>query len=379
MRKLLITSAILLLLLAVKSCKKDVAEPIGKNGDKVDFVYNPVPVKLDIPFGFPEMPIPEENPLTEQGIKLGRLLFYDPILSGDSTLSCAGCHNQSFNFTDSGNKFSTGIQGIEGNRTSMSLANIGWNSHFFWDGRAATLEEQILEPVPDPIEMHLPWSEAVERLKNHPYYPNLFGQAFNTDVPTPELVSKAIAQFLRTFISGNSKFDQVQRNEAFFTEQELRGFDMFFTETGDCFHCHGNILFTDNLFHNNALQEAQTLNDFADKGRGVVTGNQQQNGLFKTPTIRNAEVSGPFMHNGEFETLMEVIEFYSSGLKTSPNVDPMMEFFFQGGVQLTQSQKEDLHAFLLTLTDHEFLNNPDFSNPFQTGGFTWSDLIIEED
>ncbi|TVR80250.1 MAG: cytochrome-c peroxidase [Chitinophagaceae bacterium] len=373
MKKLAVITFFFALIFAFKACKKDPPEP-PKDDPKDSFVYNPTPVTLDMPSNFPEMVIPQDNQLTEEGILLGRLLFYDPILSLDSTLSCAGCHNQSFNFTDSGNKFSTGVQGIEGTRTSMSLANIGFNTHFFWDGRSPTLEDQILKPVPDPIEMNLSWTDAVDRLMNHNYYPQLFREAFDETEITPELTAKAIAQFLRTFISGNSKFDKVQRNEAFFTNAELNGFDMFFSEDADCFHCHGNILFTDNLFHNNALQEASSLNDFNDLGRGAVTGNPLDNGKFKTPTLRNTEVSGPFMHNGEFATLMEVIEFYSSGLKNSPNVDPLMEFFFQGGVQLTQNEKNDLHAFLLTLTDHEFLNNPDFKNPFQDPGFVWDDL-----
>lgn len=350
---LFIVAATLFLL---PSCEdKDVDEPFDP-----DEVYDPTPYDLISPQGFPTLEIPADNPMTEEGVELGRRLFYDPILSADNTQACASCHVQEYAFTDNGKRFSVGIDGIEGTRNSMPVINAGWMSSLFWDGRDATLEEQAFEPVTNPIEMHDTWENAVGKLNAHDEYPDLFFKAFGIKNIDSILVVKAIAQFERTLISSNSKWDRYQRGEVQLSQAETQGFEIFFTERGDCFHCHATILYTDNLFHNNGLDATHT-----DKGLFDVTGNPEDIGKFKTPTLRNLEFTAPYMHDGRFATLDEVIDFYSEGIQYSETIDPLMKQVSQGGVQLTSDEKEFLKAFLLTLTDTTFINNPDYSNPFE--------------
>jgi len=297
--------------------------------------------------------------MTEEGVLLGKMLFHDPVLSADNTQSCASCHDQAFSFTDNGRRFSEGIDGVEGTRNAMAIINAGWMDTFFWDGRDGSLEEQAFEPVPNPIEMHQSWPDAVDKLKIHPDYPDLFFDAFGTREIDSSYVAKAIAQFERTLISSDTKWDRYLRGEYELSQAETKGFEIFFTEQGDCFHCHSTILYTDNLFHNNGLDAA-----FTDKGLFDVTGNENDIGKFKTPTLRNVEFTAPYMHDGRFETLEEVIDFYSEGLQFSPTIDPLMKNVNQGGIQLSDDEKQSLIAFIKTLTDTTFINNPEYSNPF---------------
>ena len=351
-----VSSALMaLVLLLFISCSKEdgTQESPGE-------AYDPTPYELVIPEGFPDMVIPEDNPMTVEGVELGRMLFYDPILSADNTQSCADCHAASFAFTDNGKKFSTGIDGIEGTRNSMAVINVGWMDHLFWDGRASGVEDQAFGPVPNPIEMHQPWPEAMKKLNAHPDYPDLFFKAFGAKSIDSTQVVKAIAQFERTMISSNSKWDRYLRGEVQLTQAESKGFEIFFTEKGDCFHCHTTILYTDNLFHNNGLDSI-----FADKGLFDVTGDPNDMGKFKTPTLRNLEFTAPYMHDGRFATLEDVIHFYSHEVKFSTTIDPLMKKVQQGGIQLTDDEKENLIAFLKTLTDQSFIENPAYSNPFE--------------
>ena len=352
-------------LIAMAACRPE-PEPEEENSSHVTTPYT-----LVIPANFPPMTIPADNPMTVEGVKLGRFLFYEERLSGNNTMSCASCHAQAFAFSDNGNQFSTGIDGIQGNRTSMVIQNLGWEQRFFWDGRAPTLEEQILGPVENPIEMHETWPNAVAKLQADPAYQALFLDAFGSASIDKYKTAKAIAQFLRTLISGNSKFDRFMRGEELLTPEEQLGFLLTQQEGGDpalglggqwgadCFHCHphGGARFTDGTMRNNGLDSV-----FTDLGFFEVTGQPQDRGLFKTPSLRNVAVSGPFMHDGRFGTLEEVIEHYNSGGKVSPTVSPFMKFT-QGGLQLTPEKKAQLLAFLNTLTDHEFLSNPAFSDP----------------
>jgi len=361
-------------LILIAGCKPD--EPDDNIPD--DWVYNPEPVSFQVPQYFPPPRDFSSNPLTKQGIKLGRLLFYDPILSDDSTQSCASCHQQSFSFVDATNKFSVGIDGISGNRNSMPVYNLAWGSSFFWDGRAATIEEQALQPVENPIEMHEDWPDAIRKLTAHNDYPKLFYEAFGIETITKEDASKAMAQFMRTMVSSNSRYDKNKRGELFgtgneFTDEEDRGFELFMSNasaTGDgadCFHCHGSELFTDvspnGQFRNNGLIEATTIYDFQDAGRGAITNNPIDYGKFKVPSLRNIALTPPYMHDGRFQTLEEVIDFYNSDVKQSPTVDPLMIHPGFTGLNLSPADKVALKAFLLTLTDEEFINNPDFSKP----------------
>jgi cytochrome c peroxidase len=352
-RKLALWLAMTFMFLMSSCNKESTPEPPSE-------VYDPTPYELQIPKGFPDMDIPEDNPMTVEGVELGRRLFYDPILSADITQACASCHAPAFSFTDNGTQFSVGIDGIAGTRNSMPIVNAGWMPTLFWDGSASSLEEQALEPITNPIEMHETWIEAANKLNAHAEYPDLFFEAFGTRTIDSTLVTKAIAQFERTLISSNSKWDRYLRGEANLSLAESKGFEIFFTEKGDCFHCHSTILFTDNLFHNNGLDS-----EFSDKGLFDVTGDPSDVGKFKSPTLRNLEFTAPYMHDGRFATIEEVIDFYSHDVKWSPTIDPLMKKVDQGGIQLTDDEKENLIAFLKTLTDTTFVNNPEFSDPFE--------------
>jgi len=336
--------------LLLASCEPDPADD--------GYVYDDTPYNLAIPEGFPPMDVPDDNPLTKKGVALGKLLFYDPILSGDNSQSCASCHAQGFGFTDKNLRFSLGIDGTAGSRNSMALVNAGWMTSLFWDGRSASLEAQALEPVVNPIEMHNTWGSAVAKLQAHPQYPKKFFQAFGTDQVDSMLVVKALAQFERTLVSADSRFDKRERGEMNMTSAQRRGEVIFFSEKGDCFHCHGNILFTDNIFHNNGLDSV-----FSDPGLAAITGDPNDEGKFKTPTLRNLVFTAPYMHDGRFQTLEEVIEFYTSGLKYSPTIDPLMTKV-NGRADMTAQEKSDLIEFLKALTDSTFVSNPEFASPF---------------
>lgn len=332
--------------------------------DNASNLFEPVLETLElVTFLFPgaqplEMPEPDDNPTSRQGIALGRMLFYDPILSGDSTLACAGCHRQAQAFGDP-RRFSVGIDGTQGTRQAPTIINASWIRRLFWDGRSPSLEDQAIHPVENPIEMHADWDEVVARIQAHPSYPALFARVFGTSAITRDLVVKAIAQFERSLISRNSRYDRWNVLQDTFTAQEERGFALFHTETAECFHCHHPTeLFTGNLFFNIGLDST-----VVDSGRGAITGNPQELAQFRAPTLRNVGVSAPYMHDGRFSTLEEVMAHYRNGVHTDlGNVDALLV----GGLpQLTDQDIEDLIAFLHTLTDHEFLANPDHSNPFE--------------
>ena len=341
------------------SCRKD---KIG---------YTPTPYELEIPSHFPSMIIPENNPMTKEGVSLGRMLFYEERLSGDNSMSCATCHAPENSFTDP-NQFSTGIDGIAGTRNSMALINLGWQKFFFWDGRAKSLEEQILEPIPNPLEMHQKWKDAVSKLQQDVEYRNMFYKAFGEEGIDSIKVSKAIAQFIRTMISGSSKYDVMYKFEnslilnsvdqsilSSVSPEEWAGYDLFKSLNGaDCLHCHSGILMHINKFSNNGLDAT-----FTDQGRGAITGSPNDMGRFKIPTLRNIALTAPYMHDGRFGTLDEVIEHYSSELVSSPTIDPLMEHLSSGGVQLDSQEKDLLKKFLMTLTDYSFINNPEFQDP----------------
>lgn len=334
-----------------------------ENGEE----YTATPAPLIIPQLFEQLIlppyIPADNPQTVEGIALGRKLFYDPILSGDGTQACADCHKAEFAFTDD-RRFSEGIDGSIGDRNAMPIFNVAWNfgEKFFWDGRAISVEDQAFGPVVNEVEMKNTWPNAVASLQGDSEYPDLFLDAFGTSTIDSTLVVKAIAQFERTMISGNSRFDKHLMGEDILTDSEINGFAIFMDENrGDCFHCHGsnlNPLWTDNKFHNNGLDA-----DFEDYGLGDVTGDPLDNGKFKSPSLRNLAYSAPFMHDGRFETLDDVINHYSEGLVYSETIDPLMKSVNEGGVHLTENDKADLKAFLLSLSDQSFINNPNYQDP----------------
>lgn len=358
----------IVLVLISASCGKD-APAIDEN-DLSAIPYAPQPYTLKIPSNFPQMEIPADNPLTVEGIDLGRRLFYDPILSRDSTLACAGCHLPKGSFTDN-LATSKGVDGINGTRSAMSLENIGFvNKGLFWDGRVKTLEEQALLPIEDPLEMHNIWEKAIDKLKRHKDYPALFRKAFgvsNKTEMTKALAVKAIAQFERTLISGNAKFDKINRREAYFTDDELVGFELFFNASGapdaQCGHCHASPFMDSPDYFNNGIDSSKNLLDFKDLGRGKFTGKLFDNGKFRSPTLRNIELTAPYMHDGRFKTLEEVLEHYASGGHYADNVDPFIPQIKD--IKLSVKQKRQIIAFLKTLTDTSFVNNPAFQNPFK--------------
>ncbi len=359
----------LLFLFLIGACKKD--EPMKDDVEAqtaIDAIYNPTPYELDIPRVLPDMDIPADNQLTVAGVELGRHLFFDPILSSDSTISCASCHLPELGFSDP-NALSFGVNNAIGTRNAMSLVNVGFFTRgLFWDGRSATLEAQALLPVEDHLEMNESWPNVLEKLRHHPSYPRMFREAFGiefTDDIDETLTTKAIAQFERTLISGNSRFDQAMRNEIFLEDEEVNGQQLYFFELSQqqdhpgCSHCHGGPLLTDNRFVNNGLDSVANLNGFADKGRGEVTGNFGDNGKFRVPSLRNIALTAPYMHDGRFQTLEEVLDHYASGGHAAENLDANIRPF-----TLTEKQKEELIAFLNTFTDEEFVNNPNFKSPF---------------
>lgn len=338
---------------------------------KNDTEFELTPYSIQKPSHFPDMPIPADNPMTIEGVALGRFLFYDTRLSQDNSISCASCHLQEQAFSDP-RVLSEGVNGTLGNRNSMALFNLGWQQAFFWDGRAKTLEEQILEPVPNPVEMHQSWEETVKKIQSLSYYRNEFYRVFKQSTISKELVSKAIAQFLRTLISANSKYDVMYKIENSLTlnaeekitssqisPEEWSGYDLFKSlNGGDCFHCHNGVFMQVNKFSNNGLDEFPL-----DFGRELVTQNPDDRGKFKVPSLRNIALSAPYMHDGRFATLDEVIEHYSNGVKKTAQTDPLMEFAHQGGVQLDANQKNLLKLFLHTLTDQQFIENPAHAKP----------------
>ncbi len=295
-----------------------------------------------MPAGFPAPEIPPDNPLTVEGIALGERLFADPILSVDSTIACASCHLPAHGFSDP-RPFSQGVGGVT-NRNSMPLFNVLWSPSFFWDGRAASLEDQALEPVQEPVEMGENWDRVVAKLERHPEYPALFARAFGDAPIDRQRVVQAIAQFERTLVSADSKYDRWLAGQAEFTPAEERGFILFHTEEGDCFHCHVAPLFTDNEFHNNGLDL-----DPPDEGLAALIGKRLDRGKFKTPTLRNIEYTAPYMHDGRFQTLAEVVEHYDSGFHRTVLTDPLL--LVRPNLDLDPADKRAIVAFLKTLSD----------------------------
>ncbi|WP_448698887.1 cytochrome-c peroxidase [Mucilaginibacter sp. AW1-3] len=313
--------------------------------------------------------IPDDNPTTKQGVYLGRMLFYEPRLSVNNTLNCANCHKQEFAFTDR-RPFSVGADGVETKRNAMSLANLLWTRKFFWDGRAASLEEQAAIPLTNPHEMGQSLEASVKKLNAEPKYPALFMAAYGDENITGERIVKALAQFERTLISANSRYDQYLRKAYQPTTEELKGMELFNTgpqpEKGirgaNCAHCHGGAKTYMELFHNNGLDSIAK-----DKGIETLTGLAGDRGRFKVPTLRNIALTAPYMHDGRFKTLDEVLDHYSDHVKQSESLSTVFrgESNQVGGqtLKLLPKEKKEIIAFLNMLTDKDFITNPEFSDP----------------
>ena len=312
---------------------------------------------------------PADNATTDAGATLGRVIFYDKRLSLNQTISCSSCHQAAHGFSDPA-KFSTGFNGGHTSRNSMGLANARWYQRgaFFWDERAATLEEQVLQPIQNATEMGMTLPAVVTRLSAEPFYATLFTDAFGSSQVTSERIAFALAQFVRSIISTKTKFD-TGGTTAFsnFTTQENLGRQIFNGQVGNatCTACHG----TDNFVPGPAINNNGLENPYVDKGVGEVTGRARDEGLFKVPSLRNIELTAPYMHDGRFATLEEVVEFYNSGVVNHPNLSPPLRL--PGGqplrLNLTQEQKASLVAFLKTLTDTSVTTDTKFSDPFNYG------------
>ncbi len=330
---------------------------------------SPTPYAFPKLMWFPPMPTAADNPVTVEGVDLGRHLFYDPILSSDSTFSCANCHKQHYAFSDGPAVMSIGISGFPTVRNSPALFNLAWYERMFWDGRAESIEAQALFPVRDRHEMGLPWPEAEQRIRNSAFYRKKFYAAFGDQPIDSMLIVKAIGQFERTLISNRSRYDRALAGEIILTEKERKGFVLLSDMTkGDCLHCHttdGDALGTTGTFANNGLDSVVDPEMYIDKGLGQHTGKPTDHGKFKIPSLRNVMLTAPYMHDGRFATIEEVLDFYSEGVHNSVNVDSKMGSARHKGVHLTCEEKESIITFLHTLTDSAFVNDPRFSNPFE--------------
>lgn len=317
---------------------------------------------------------PPGNPVTDNGATLGRVLFYDKNLSANNTVSCASCHKQASAFSDPLVK-SQGFNGGLTNRHSMGLTNAKYypNGRFFWDQRAATLEDQVLTPIQDPVEMGMTLTALETKLKNIAYYPPLFTKAFGDGSITSARISAALSQFVRSIVSYQSKYDAGRStlppgpqppNASFpnFTASENRGMQIFMTGAGGCVPCHGSETFTAPQEKNNGLDLTTT-----DRGFGLVVNNVALDATFKVGSLRNIELTAPYMHDGRFATLEQVVEHYSSGVKNHPNLSPQLRLP-NGQPRLgnfTAQEKADLVAFLKTLTDVNLIADVKYSNPFK--------------
>lgn len=296
------------------------------------------PLEDRVPAGFPPLEVPDDNPTTVEGVALGRQLYYDPRLSANGERACADCHRQDRAFSD------PGARGV------LAHVNLGWSRQFLWDGRfAGTLEEAMT------MEVEEFFAADVERLRE-PDLEAMFDAAFGSPEVTTHRAALALAQFQRRLVSGGSRFDRYAEGDAAaLTEAERRGGALFYSERGECFHCHATRLFTDNRFHNIGLDA-----DVEGTGRGAVTGNSREDGAWKTPTLRNVARSGPYMHDDRFATLEEVVDFYAEGIVASPSLDTLVR---AGGMGLTREERADLVAFLHALTDEDFLTDPTLGPP----------------
>lgn len=321
------------------SCKKknDVVEEIAEEEKKTS-----EEILLSIPKGFPYPEIPADNKPTKARIELGKKLFFDPILSRDSTVSCSSCHLPDKFFADN-LRVSVGIEGRKGQRNAPSLINVAYQTVLFWDGGNPTLEQQVIAPIDNHDELDFDVNKIVAKLALHTVYPELFRKAYG-QAPSVFSLTRAIACFERTLIGGTSKYDTfiATKDSSVFSDSEKRGLSIFFGENGECFHCHGGFNFTDNSFRNNGLYL-----QYPDSGRARITQLGSDVGKFKIPSLRNVEKTAPYMHDGSLSTLEEVMAHYMSGGKRHPNKSVIIQ-----PLHLTVGEQKDLIEFLKTLTDN---------------------------
>ena len=343
---------------AVKNVQADIYQPkTVVQGITQSPPAGTTPSPLTISERLPKVKLPTDNPLTVEGVELGRRLFHETKLSKNNSQSCATCHDQTKAFAD-GRRISIGESGQVGRRNAMPLVNLAWAKEFFWDGRAKSLRDQVLEPIQDAHEMNETLDRVVAKLEEADNYTAQFQAAFGTAGITSERVALVLEQFLLTLVSQESKFDRAARKLDTLTAREQRGLQLFVTEHdparglrgADCFHCHGGNLFSNHQFLNNGIEERD-----GDLGRMEVTKLATDRAKFKVPTLRNVALTAPYMHDGRFATLEEVVEHYNGKLHRSTTLDPNLAKHPESGLGLSADDKAALVAFLKALTDVTFV------------------------
>jgi len=289
----------------------------------------------------------EQPPLDSNKIELGRILFYDPILSKDNTISCASCHSPFNAFAHTDHDLSHGIFDSIGNRNAPALFNLAWQKTFMWDGAINHLDMQALAPISHPSEMSSNINEVIKKLNESKAYKELFLNAFQDSTISTSKILKALSQFQLTLVSSNTKYDKVKMGKETFTEQEKNGYQLY---KNNCASCHSEPFFSNYNFENNGLPIDPTLNDM---GRYVITENENDKRKFKVPSLRNLSFTYPYMHDGRFMTLQEVINHYTSGIEYSET----LSLQFNKSIELSSNEKVDLISFLLTLNDKDFVFN----------------------
>jgi cytochrome c peroxidase len=304
-----------------------------------------------IPDGFPAPSGQlQNNPVTTAGFALGRKLFYDPVLSKDSTIHCGSCHQQFGAFAQVDHKVSHGINNLLGTRNSPTLINLAWHSEFFWDGGSNHIEVQPIGPITNPVEMDETLNGVIAKLNRSTFYPSMFRSAYGSDTITSQGILRALSQFMSCLISANSKYDQVRNGQATFTATEDSGYTIFKSK---CESCHKEPLLTDLTYRNNGLDA-----HFTDPGRARITTLATDSGKFKVPTLRNIVLSYPYMHDGRLSSLSKVIDHYRSSIVQSSTIDPLLS---SGNMIISDAEKAQLIAFLNTLTDQTFITDKRFS------------------
>lgn len=307
-----------------------------------------------VPEFFPEPTYTfDNNPVTEAGFELGRKLFFDPLLSRDNTVACSSCHSQSVAFADPQHRLSLGIEDRIGKRNAPSISNLAFLNHFFWDGGVIHVDFIPVNAIENELEMDNDLSTILERLRVHEKYPEMFAKAFGEDTINSGRMLHALAQFLVMMVSANSGYDQYLRKEGTLTGQELEGLVLFEEK---CSSCHEGILFTNNGFENNGLDSIFTI----DQGRAIITEVSEDVGKFRVPSLRNVALTAPYMHNGQFKTLQEILDHYANGVVKSPTLSPILQSDTLTGIPISKDDKSKIIAFLNTLTDHDFISDRRF-------------------
>jgi cytochrome c peroxidase len=336
-------------------CKKDGTVEIPDPGDP-----SLAGIEFKVPTNWPT-PVYDfsQNPLTKEGFKLGRKLFFETKLSRDNTVSCGSCHQPFAAFSQIEHDVSHGVNEKIGTRNSPALFNLNWHTSFFWDGGVNHIELQPFGPITNPLEMDETLVNIVAKLEGDASYRQLFKDAFGSEEVTTQKIAKSLAQFMGLMVSSNSKYDKHIRNESggTFTTQEQNGLNLFQSK---CSSCHKEPLFSDFKFKNNGLALVPNTKGVIDSGRGIITPFEPSSYYkFKTPSLRNLKYTTPYMHDGRFTTIDQVLEHYSTGIHQTPNLDPSLT----NGIPLTATEKEDLKAFLNTLNDEEFVKDIRFQEP----------------